>query len=227
MSGIKIAVGDTLYLRLALDGQITDTAVVVKCVLRLADNSQHGSTITMTHVGEGVFKDASAVMPDTPVLTARFIVYQGDGSTLHLTQKPAMDEYIKDLATIALVAEHDATQSAMSTGFSTNQTEHDATQSALAALDDLNTGQIAGAVQDGLDAQGYSEARAVLLDFLDVAVSSRESEATAATRQTTDQAEHDATQAAIEDFATNPPNDPIFEDSEGDEGSDIFVGGEL
>ncbi len=57
--------------------------------------------------------------------------------------------------------------------------------------------QVPAAVQSGMTAQGYSSGRAGNLDRLDVAVSTREAESAAATRQTALIAEHDATQAAV------------------------------
>src|SRR5262249_48105872 len=82
-------------------------------------------------------------------------------------------------------------ESAAASRASTNQNEHDATQAAIAAID------ITGGVTAGLSAQGYTATRAGKLDRLDADISSRESESSAATRATADQAEHDATQAAI------------------------------
>jgi len=62
---------------------------------------------------------------------------------------------------------------------------------AIAALNDLSIAD----VQTALDAQGYTSARAALLDFLDAAITSRN--AVVPLDAATDQAEHDATQAAI------------------------------
>lgn len=73
----------------------------------------------------------------------------------------------------------------------TSQTEHDATQAAIAALNDLDITD----VQTALTNQGYTPARAILLDNLDVAVSTRN--AVTPMTAATSQAEHDATQAAI------------------------------
>lgn len=73
----------------------------------------------------------------------------------------------------------------------TNIAEHDATQATLAALN------VSSQVQSAMTSQGYTTSRAPLLDNLDAAVSSRESESSASTRATTDQTEHDATQSAI------------------------------
>jgi len=73
----------------------------------------------------------------------------------------------------------------------TSQAEHDATQASLAGLNDLSQAD----VQSALTAQGYTVARAPNLDNLDVAVSTRNSVVPLAAA--TDQAEHDATQAAI------------------------------
>lgn len=72
-----------------------------------------------------------------------------------------------------------------------NQNEHDTTQALINALD------FTADVQSALDTQGYTSLRAARLDNLDAAISSRESETNAASRATTNQSEHDATQAAI------------------------------
>jgi len=76
---------------------------------------------------------------------------------------------------------------------SNQQASHAQTQADIAALNDLNIAD----VQTALDNQGYTAARAPNLDNLDATVSSRESEADAATRATTNQTEHDSTQADI------------------------------
>lgn len=72
-----------------------------------------------------------------------------------------------------------------------SQTEHDATQAAIGGLNDLSQAD----VQSAMTAQGYTAARAILLDNLDATISSRNSVVpmTAALSQI----EHDATQAAI------------------------------
>jgi len=51
----------------------------------------------------------------------------------------------------------------------TNQSEHDATQALIAALNDVSIAD----VQTALDNQGYTSARAILIDNLDAAVSTR------------------------------------------------------
>jgi len=99
MSVIKQKLSGTLHLRLALNGQFDATAVVVKCILRDNVDAQIGSTITLAHVAEGVFKDSSQTMPNTPVLTARFRVYEVDGTTPHVNHKAAADVYLLDTQT--------------------------------------------------------------------------------------------------------------------------------
>lgn len=86
--------------------------------------------------------------------------------------------------------ESEASASSRSTA---NQTEHEATQSAVAGLNDISSAD----VQAALTAQGLTSSRASNLDNLDASVSSRQSEADAATRAATNQSEHDASQAAI------------------------------
>jgi hypothetical protein len=78
-----------------------------------------------------------------------------------------------------------------STRATTNQSEHDATQATLAALN------VSSQVQTAMTSQGYTTARAPLLDRLDATITSREAETAAATRATTNQTEHDATQSSI------------------------------
>lgn len=80
-----------------------------------------------------------------------------------------------------------------STRHSALLTDHDTTQAAIAALNDLDTTDIAGV----LTSQGYTGTRAGYLDNLDAAVSSRQSETTAASRHTALLGDHDTTQAAI------------------------------
>jgi hypothetical protein len=125
---------------------------------------------------------------------------------------------------------------------STNQTEHDATQAAIAALENASLTDIADAVWDEaladhlapgsmganqnliddiesdtstLNDTKITTARANNLDFLDVAVSSREAETDAANRAATDQAEHDATQLAISNL--NDPTAAAIADAVWDE----------
>ena len=90
----------------------------------------------------------------------------------------------------------------------TNQTEHDATQAQIAALENLSQAD----VQAAMTAQGYTTGRAPNLDNADVATSSREAEADAATRAGTNQTEHDATQAQIAALPT-PPTASAIADS--------------
>lgn len=63
----------------------------------------------------------------------------------------------------------------------------------VVALNNLSTSDVTSV----LDAQGLTAVRAALLDNLDAAISSRESESSASTRAATDQASHGTTQAAI------------------------------
>lgn len=116
----------------------------------------------------------------------------------------------------------------------TDQAEHDATQAAIAALpaapsvaaiaDGVWDEPIAGHLTAGSTGLALNSASSagdpwatavpgayaagtagnILGNRLDAAVSSRESEASAATRATTDQIEHDATQAAIAALPTAP-----------------------
>ena len=93
-------------------------------------------------------------------------------------------------------AEHDATQAAIAAQVvpmdaATSQAEHDATQAAIGALNDLSIAD----VQTALTNQGYTAARALLLDNLDAAISSRN--AVTPMTAATSQAEHDATQVGI------------------------------
>lgn len=60
-------------------------------------------------------------------------------------------------------------EASASTRATTNQTEHDATQTAIGLLNDLAIADI----QTAMTAQGYTAARALLLDFLDAAITSR------------------------------------------------------
>jgi hypothetical protein len=69
--------------------------------------------------------------------------------------------------------------------------EHDATQATLAGLD------VSSQVQSAMTAQGYTTTRAPNLDNLNATISSRQSETDAATRATTNQTEHDATQSSL------------------------------
>jgi len=88
-------------------------------------------------------------------------------------------------------------ESDASTRASTSQTEHDATQSAIAALASAST--IAGAVWDYATASATTTGSMgeLVTDNLDAAISSREAETDAATRASTNQTEHDATQTAV------------------------------
>ncbi len=92
-------------------------------------------------------------------------------------------------ATISLLQ----TEIAAAARAATNQAEHDATQATLAGLNDIDIAD----VQTALTNQGYTAARAPNLDNLDAQVSLVETEASAAARAVTNQAEHDATQALI------------------------------
>lgn len=87
-------------------------------------------------------------------------------------------------------------ESDASTRHSALITEHDATQTSLSGLNDLSSSDITSA----LTSQGYTTARAVYLDRLDVAVSTREAETDAAARQSALITEHDATQSTLSGF---------------------------
>ncbi len=85
-------VGDALNIRWAADGKNDDTDLVVKATLRDASDAQVGDILVLTHTGDGVFKDDTALMPDTAKLTVRVIPYLGDATTLN-------DSYLSSLQT--------------------------------------------------------------------------------------------------------------------------------
>ena len=70
----------------------------------------------------------------------------------------------------------------------------------ISALNDLSIAN----VQTALTNQGYTSGRAPNLDNADAAVSTRQSEASALSRATTNQTEHDATQTDISNIPTAP-----------------------
>jgi hypothetical protein len=74
---------ELIRLRVALEGQDDDTDVVVRCVLRNAVGTAIGSTLTLTHLGDGVFGNDTVIMPDTPLVSARYYIFEGDGTTPH------------------------------------------------------------------------------------------------------------------------------------------------
>jgi len=116
-----IRVGETIKLRFAFEGKEDASGVVVKAILRNGADTQIGSTLTLTHTGEGVFKNDSVAMPDTPIVTARYIVYQVDGITVHTSWPSTMDEFRKDLLSEAIIsAELLATASSTTTNVRTN-----------------------------------------------------------------------------------------------------------
>jgi len=85
----------------------------------------------------------------------------------------------------------------------TNLTEHNQTQSDIGALQDISIAD----VQTALTNQGYTAARAILLDFLDAAISTLHTSAQETTNQAALIAEHDATQATLATMETKAQAD--------------------
>lgn len=208
----KIVEGEAVPLSLQLTFGETDRfprALVYNLAGTLLD------TIDLVHRASGFYTATSFDMPASDIV-AQYLTYTDSGHTALDDDNPSVSELFTldldakatDLAAIptnplldddarldnldATVSSRESEASASSRA-STNQTEHDATQSAISGLNDLSEAD----VQNALDSQGYTSARAGNLDNLDATVGSRQSEADAASRAATNQSEHDATQSAI------------------------------
>jgi len=163
--------------------QITDdTGTIVQAFVAMTDLTQDGKHLF------------AYTIPDV----ARSYTFLVDADPLVSGQVPASDRYYfgsfsgeadiiavsTDLANLDVAVSTRATPADISASEAT----------VLAAIAALNNISIAD-VQTALTAQGYTTIRAALLDNLDAAISSRN--AVTPLAAATDQAEHDATQAAI------------------------------
>lgn len=172
---MKLLVGSAIPLMLSLKGQNDATGVIVRAIIRNPAGTQVGSTITLTHIGEGLFTDQSVNMPDSDFVSVRYLIFEGDGTTPHPAYLSASEIFLRDTIAAQVwdkdLASHTTSGSA-GKALLDNQTEHDATQTAIGNLNDLDATEVEAASTAALDAQGYSEARAILLDNLDAAISS-------------------------------------------------------
>ena len=125
-------------------------------------------TVDLSHVANGLYvPDSPFLMPDEPFIRVSGIIYSDSGRT---TENTSFSRIASSYAK-----------------------KIDATQASVDGLNDLAQAD----VQTALDSQGYTTPRASNLDNLDASVSSRESEANASSRATTNQTEHDSTQSLI------------------------------
>jgi hypothetical protein len=163
--------------------QITDdTGTIVQAFVAMTDLGQDGKhlfayTIPATARSYTFLVDADPNVTGQVTTSDRFLFgsFSGEADIIAVTPDLAnLDVAVSTRATPADISASEAT--------------------ILAAIGALNNISIAD-VQTAMTAQGYTSARAVFLDFLDVAVSSRN----AVTPMTAglSQTEHDATQAAI------------------------------
>lgn len=148
-----------------------------------ADPTSSGQVSSAERYFDGAFPGNIDILADTGDLVNLDVAVSSRNATVPLAA--AVDQ-----------AEHDATQAAIAAQVvpmdaATSQAEHDATQAAIAALNNISIAD----VQTALTNQGYTGARALLLDNLDAAISSRN--AVTPLAAATDQAEHDNTQVLI------------------------------
>ena len=163
--------------------QITDdTGAIVQAFVAMTDLGQDGKHL-FAYTIPAVARSYTFLVDADPLVTGQvttsdrfyFGSFSGEADIIAVSTDLAnLDVAVSTRATPADIAASEAT--------------------ILAAIGALNNISIAD-VQTAMTAQGYTSARAVFLDFLDVAVSSRN----AVTPMTAglSQTEHDATQAAI------------------------------
>lgn len=92
--------GDTVLLKknqsVRLNLQLSDGDLSVPKVVK-ADLRDHDgvylTTINLTHVGGGLFKNDSYVMPDIPEMTAQYSVFENDGITRDITYSVDIDVF--------------------------------------------------------------------------------------------------------------------------------------
>lgn len=186
---------------LMTDDSVPQTAPVDSpeiTIYRLDTDAAVVSGAAMTHVGQGLWRydftpsttlEYGYVIDADPNATGQVTpgerYFYGGLSGTDIEHLDQLDDTITSRASQASVDVIDGIVDAI-------LVDTDTTIPALiAALNDIDIAD----VQTALTNQGYTGARAVLLDFLDAAISSRNSVVPLAAA--TDQAEHDATQAAI------------------------------
>lgn len=76
-------VGEPIRLNLQLSDGEESLPLIVKALLKDHEGQViQEEQIELTHVGLGLFKNYTFIMPDVPEVTAQYIVYEADGITL-------------------------------------------------------------------------------------------------------------------------------------------------
>lgn len=78
-----VALGKPVRLNLQLDDGEESLPLIVKAVISDEFGNILANDIQLAHVGQGLFKDASFIMPDVPELIAQYFIYEADGVTLN------------------------------------------------------------------------------------------------------------------------------------------------
>lgn len=197
MSATKLNVGDTVPLRLQLDDG--DTGMFPQAFI-YDDEDNLLSTKNLTHIADGEYGNNTYVMPSEIFIHVRYKVFSDSGHTTPSTHGRALDVFVKNSDTAALIADAvwDESLAGHVAGGSMGANQN--------LIDDIPTNPLLtnDSRLDNLDAPISDIPTNPLLtddarlDHLDADISSRESESDAATRASTNQTEHDATQSAID-----------------------------
>ena len=80
---VLVKEGELIRLNLQLSDGEDALPLIVKAFLKDHEGQLlQDDPIELFHVGLGLFKNATVIMPDVPEVTAQYLVYENDGTTL-------------------------------------------------------------------------------------------------------------------------------------------------